>query len=185
MKSRYLFAAVTLVLTTLCAASAQQRVGYIDSQVLREKLPEFQDIQRQLEHMQLSFQQEARDRENKLQAKQESYTKQEMLMSEASKAAMQQQMEAEFLALRQYAEEKLGPEGELFRKNLELSSPIYKNVNDILKTIADEETYDLILDAAVGGVIVYANPKHDLTDKLIAKLLEQAATDSTQAEEAE
>ena len=73
----------------------------------------------------------------------------------------------------------------MFRKNLELSSPIYKNVNDILKTIADEEDYDLILDAAVGGVIVYANPKHDLTDKLIAKLLEQAAADSTQAEEAE
>ena len=33
-----------LILCTLSPAQAEQKLGYIDSQVLREKLPEFKDI---------------------------------------------------------------------------------------------------------------------------------------------
>ena len=170
--TRFILAALALSVATLSAASGQQRIGFIDSQALRQRLPAFQEIQSELERLQLSFQQEARDRENKLQAKQEAYTKQELLMSEASRTAKQQEMEAEFRELQQYAQDKLGPEGELFRQNLDRSSPIYKRVNEILKTMAEEEGYDFILDAAVGGVIVFADPKHDLTEQLIAKLME-------------
>ena len=97
---------------TIATASAQQRIGYIDSQVLRQQLPEFQDIQRQLEQLQQTFQQEAIDKESKLKAMQEAFTKQELLMSEARKAEMQQEMEAQFLQLQQFTQEKLGPEGE-------------------------------------------------------------------------
>ena len=172
MKSRCIIAVVALSMTaTIATASAQQRIGYIDSQVLRQQLPEFQDIQRQLEQLQQTFQQEAIDKESKLKAMQEAFTKQELLMSEARKAEMQQEMEAQFLQLQQFTQDKLGPEGELFRKHLELSSPVYKEINDVLKTIAEEESYDLILDAAVGGVIVFADPEYDLTDKLLARLL--------------
>ena len=183
MKSRFIFTTIALSMTTLPAADAQQRIGYIDSQVLREQLPEFQDIQRQLEGMQQRFQQEAIDRESKLKSMQEAFTKQELLMSEARKAEMQQEMETQFMQLQQYTQEKLGQDGELFRKNLELSSPIYTKINDALKNIADEETYDFILDAAVGGVIVFANPQHDLTDTLLARLLENSESTQTETEE--
>ncbi len=187
MKSRFILAALCSSIAVLSAASAQPRIGYIDSQVLTQQLPEFQDIQRQLESLRERFQQEAIDQESKLKAMQEAFTKQELLMSEARKAEMQQEMETKFMQLQQFTQEKLGPEGELARKHLELSSPIYKHVNDVLKTIAAEESYDLILDAAAGGVIVFADPQYDLTEKLVARLTEtkptdQAAETQTEAE---
>ena len=42
-----------LALTLLCAAAAgaAQNIGYIDSEVLREKIPEFKDMQRQLDRL--------------------------------------------------------------------------------------------------------------------------------------
>ena len=189
MKLRFILATIAVSMTTLAAASAQPRIGYIDSQVLTQQLPEFKGIQQQLENLRQSFQQEAIDRESKLRSMQEAFTKQELLMSEARKAQMQQEMEAQYMQLQQYTQEKLGPEGELARKHLELSSPIYKHVNDVLKLIAAEDSYDLILDAAVGGVIVFADPEYDLTDKLLARLLaekESAQTETeTEEEEAE
>ena len=77
---------VTVAVTglILCALSstvgAEQKLGYIDSQVLREKLPEFKDVQRKLERLEQQYTQEATDRQSKLLRMQEDFRKQELLM---------------------------------------------------------------------------------------------------------
>ena len=50
------------------------------------------------------------------------------------------------------------------RKNEELQQVI-ERANRIVKTVAEAEKYDLVLQEAV-----YANPKHDITDKVIRAL---------------
>ena len=170
---------VTVAMTglMLCALSstvnAEQKLGYIDSQVLREKLPEFKDVQRKLERLEQQYTQEATDRQSKLLKMQEDFRKQELLMSEARKAEMQEQFDDSVRQLQEFTQQKLGPNGELFRKNMELSSPIFDKINSALEVLAREEYYDFIFDVAAGGAIVYADPdKFNLTDKLIEKLEE-------------
>ena len=158
----------------LCAlsssADAAQKLGYIDSQVLREKLPEFKDVQRKLERLEQQYTQEATDRQSKLLRMQEDFRKQELLMSEARKVEMQEQFDDSVRQLQEFTQQKLGPNGELFRKNLELSSPIFDKINGALEVLAKEEGYDFIFD---GGAIVYADPaRFNLTEKLLEKLEE-------------
>ena len=43
------------ILATVSVSEAAQKIGYIDSETLSEKLPEFSDIQRQLERLQVFF----------------------------------------------------------------------------------------------------------------------------------
>ena len=50
------------------------------------------------------------------------------------------------------------------RKSEELQQLI-ERANKVVKTVAEAEKYDLILQEAV-----YANPKHDITDKVIRAL---------------
>ena len=50
------------------------------------------------------------------------------------------------------------------RKNEELQQLI-ERANKVVKSVAEAEKYDLILEAAV-----YVNPKHDITDKVIKAL---------------
>ena len=50
------------------------------------------------------------------------------------------------------------------RKNEELQSVI-ERANKVVKTLAEAEKYDLIVQEAV-----YANPKHDITDKVLKSL---------------
>ena len=50
------------------------------------------------------------------------------------------------------------------RKNEELQS-VLDRANRVVKQVAEQEKYDLILQEAV-----YINPKHDITDKVIKAL---------------
>ena len=159
------------ILATVSVSEAAQKIGYIDSETLREKLPEFRDIQRQLERLQQQYVQEAMDRQSKLLKLQEDFRKQELLMSDARKVEMQSQFDESMQQLQQFTQEKLGPDGELFRKNVELSSPIFEMVNAALEQIAKAEGFDFIFDVAVSGSIVYADPdRYNLTDDLLQKL---------------
>ena len=163
-----------LVLAAIVSAStanAAQKIGYIDSEALREKLPEFKNIQRQLERLRQQYEQQAMDRQSKLMKLQDDFRKQELLMSEARKAEMQAQFEENVQQLQQFSEEKLGPNGELMRKNIELSSPIFEMVNAALEVIAKEQGYDFIFDVAGGGAIVFADPdRYNLTEDLLDRL---------------
>ena len=165
-----------LALAVLCAsaAGAEQKIGYIDSGTLREEMPEFKDMQRQLDRLRQQFEQEAIDRESKLRKLQEDFRKQELLMSDARKAEMQAQFDQSTMELQQFTQAKFGPDGELFNKNIELGKPIFDMINDAIAVIAREEGFDFIFDTATSGAIVYADPeRYNLTDELLERLEKQ------------
>jgi outer membrane protein len=154
-------------------AQGQANIGYIDSEVLRERMSEFKQIQRELERLEQDYQQQAMDRQSKLVKLQEDFRKQELLMSEAKKAEMQAAFDSQVQELQQFTQEKMGPNGELFRKNIELSQPIFEQINAALEILADKDGYDFIFDVAGNGAIVYADPDHfNLTEKLLTALEE-------------
>ena len=161
-------------------SSAEIKIGYIDSEVLRERMDEFKDIQRQLDRLTQGYQQEAMDRESKLVKMREDFRKQELLMSEARKAELAAEFEQAVQDLQQFTQQKLGPDGEVFQKNIELSAPIFERVNEALKKLAEEEGFDFIFDVAGGGGIVYADPdRYNLTEKLLALLAEEREEESS------
>jgi outer membrane protein len=175
MKRIHLFAATALMGLAVLASPAQAEIklGYIDSEVLRERLPEFKQIQRELERLKQDYEQQAVDRQSKLVKLQDDFQKQELLMSEVRKAEMQASFEKQVQELQQFTQEKLGPNGELFRKNIELSQPIFEQINTALEAIAEKDGYDFIFDVAGNGAIVYADPdRFNLTEKLLTGLEE-------------
>jgi len=151
------------------------KLGYIDSEILKERLPEFKEAQRKLDQLRQDFEREAQDREAKLLKLQEDFRKQELLMSEARKMEMQTEFEEKVRLLKEFTEMKFGPEGELMKKNVELSSPIFEKINLALQEMAKQDGYDFIFDAAAPGTgLVFAQEKFDLTEKLLELLKEKS-----------
>ena len=156
------------------SASAQLKVGYIDSEVLKERLPEILDVQRTLDQLRQDYENQAKDREAKLLKLEEDFRRQELLLSEAKKAEVQAEFETKVQQLHQFTQEKFGPEGELMRKNIELSEPIFKKINDAIQVMAEEEAYDFIFDAAApSSSLVFAKEQYDLTEQLLELMQEQ------------
>tara|TARA_B100000902_G_scaffold249250_1_gene235858 strand:+ start:334 stop:876 length:543 start_codon:yes stop_codon:yes gene_type:complete len=153
---------------------AELKIGYIDSQALMEQLPEFREAQQSLMQLKQDYENQAQDRDVKLRKMQEDFKRQELLLSEARKAEMQAEFEEKVQQLQLFTQEKLGPEGELMRKNIELMEPIFNRINDAIKLLAEESGYDYVLDsAAQSASLVYANEKYDLTETLIEAMEEQ------------
>ena len=61
-------------------------------------------------------------------------------------------------------------EGELFKKRQSLMSPIQDEIYNAVKDICDQKGYQLVLDRASGGSIIYASPKIDISDEVLLKL---------------
>jgi outer membrane protein len=161
-------------------SSAELKIGYIDSEVLRERMEEFKDIQRQLDRLVQTYQQEVVDRKSQLRKMEEDFRKQELLMSEARKQELFAEFQQAKQELNEFTQQKLGPDGEVFQKNIELSAPVFERVNEALKKLAEEEGYDFIFDVAGGGGIVYADPeRYNLTENLLALLKEEREEESS------
>ena len=166
MRRALLFALVVACCAT--SASAQLKIGYIDSEVLKERLPEILTVQRTLEQLQQDYSREIMDRETKLKKIEDDFQRQELLMSEARKAEMRAEFEEKVQQLQQFTQEKFGPEGELTRKNIELMEPIFKKINDAIQVMAEEKGYDFIFDsAAPSSGLVFAKEEYDLTESLL------------------
>jgi outer membrane protein len=63
-----------------------------------------------------------------------------------------------------------GADGELYKKRESLIKPIQDEVYNAVKEISDEKGYQLILDRASGTNIIFASPKIDISDEVLAKL---------------
>ena len=162
------------LLLPVLPSRAEIKIGYIDSEVLRERMDEFKDIQRQLDRLRQTYEQEALERQSKLIKMGEDYRKQELLMSEARKAELLAELQQAEQDLQAFTQQKLGPDGEFFQKNIELSAPVFERVDAALKKLAKDEGYDFIFDVAGGGAIVYADPeRYNLTEQLLTLLEEE------------
>ena len=49
-------------------------------------------------------------------------------------------------------------------------SPINDEIYNAVKDICDQKGYQLVLDRASGGSIIYASPKIDISDEVLTKL---------------
>ena len=63
----------------------------------------------------------------------------------------------------------MGPEGEIYRKQAELVGPVLEKIKSVIEKVGKENEYDYIFDT-VAGNILYAEPVHDLTDKVLYEL---------------
>ena len=79
--------------------------------------------------------------------------------------------EQEIAALEQQVQDfqarKVGPEGELYRSQLQLETEIIQKVQRAVNKVAIDKGYDYILDSAA---LLYGKPTHNLTDDVLYEL---------------
>jgi outer membrane protein len=148
---------------------AQSKIRYLNSQEILDQLPEAQEIQKKLDDIRVGYENEYNDLIDRFEKLTKEIESQSLLLSPEKKA----EKEREKLNLQQQIEnfqrEKLGPQGEFYRKNTELTRPLYDKIDAVIQKISDEEGYDMVFDV-VGGVMVFAKDEYDITQKVLDEL---------------
>ncbi len=170
-KSMYLTLAVAViaVLFGWTNSYAQMKIAYINSQRILAEYPEAQEIQKKLDEIRAGYENEYNDMLKKYDQLVKEIDNQSLLLSPEKKA--EKEKEAQDLAMQvdKYRYEKLGPQGEFYKKNMELTQPLYDKIDQIIQKIGSDEGYDYILDV-VQGVVLYAKPEYEITSKVLDEL---------------
>lgn len=142
--------------------SAEIKIGFVNSQRVLNDAPQATRAKKKIEKEFEKRDQDLQKLAKQLQTLQESLEKNSLTMQESEKRSKEREfgeLNRDFQRKQREFKEDLN-----LRQNEEMAA-IYERVNKAIKGIAEAEKYDLILQEAV-----YANPRLDLTDKIIKAL---------------
>jgi len=162
--------ALVVLCVLLSTAVAQTKIAYINSQTIMEQLPEAQDAQKQLDALTLEWQNELNRMAADIQRKVDEYDKRKLIMTDKRRAEVEKELQELDKKLVEYRNQKFGANGELFTKQNELMKPIQEKIFKAVKDVADAEGYDYVVDRSSSTLLLYANSKHDLTQKVLEKI---------------
>ena len=147
-----------------------QKVGYVDTQALLERMPEYKAAEQEIERLTQQWQKEIDDLYARVEQLFQQYREQEPLMSPEMKRRKQDEIEAEERKARELQRKRFGPNGDLFKQREEKMKPILDRLNQAIQAVAQEKKFSIVLDRSAGANILYAEPAYDLTDGVAAKL---------------
>jgi Skp family chaperone for outer membrane proteins len=156
-----------LLIGMTASVSAQLKIGYILSERIRAEYEEFKEAESQLQLEYRKVQFEFDQRVKKLDSLKQDYEV-KRLMSLDKGESIRQEIEQTEKQIQTYQAEKVGPQGELMRKQAQMEYDILGKVKKAVDKVAIDGGYDFIIDASVG--LLYYKPKYDLTDDVLHEL---------------
>lgn len=150
-------------LAMFSVAQAQEfRIGFVNTDRIFKEASSAKAAQVKLEQEFAKREKELQELGVNLKSSADRLEREAPTLSEGQRATRQKQlvdMDRDFQRKRREFQEDLNS-----RKNEELQQ-VLERANKVVKTVAEAEKYDLVLQEAV-----YVNPKHDITDKVIRAL---------------
>jgi len=151
-------------------AVAQMKLGHVSTEAIMKQLPDAQDAQKQLDALTASWQEELNKMQDDWKKKYDEYDKKKLIMTDQRRADAERELRELDQKMADFRNQKFGQNGELFAKQNELMKPVQDRVFKAIEDVAVEEGFDYVFDKSGEILLMYANPKYDLTDKVLEKL---------------
>jgi outer membrane protein len=161
---------VLLSLLTLSSTAFGQRFGYMDSQEILKAMPEYQDVEKQIETLTQVWLSEIEALQQTLDSMQGEYKAGEILMPPDLKAEKRKEIVEQQNKVREYQNNAFGYNGLLFLKRQELMKPIQDKVAEAAKAVARKKNLNFIFDKAADIVMIYSDPRHNYTDYILEEM---------------
>ncbi|WP_192348002.1 OmpH family outer membrane protein [Algoriphagus sp. Y33] len=148
-----------------------QKIGYIDSEYILNKHPDYKIIQQELENISAEWKKEAQNLDKKIKDLTVQLKAEEVLLTEEM---YQQRLEA--IKLKQKESQEFnsrifGIEGQYFQKQAELMQPLQSKIYDAIEIVTRRNNLGMLFDkAAEPSAIIYTDPRHDYSEFVLEEL---------------
>jgi outer membrane protein len=162
--------ALTLMVLTATSFAFAQRVGYVNSETILSKIPEYRAAQDEIERISEKWQRELEDQYKAIEQMYSEYQAGEVLMPEDMKREKQEAIFQAERDAKEYREQKFGYNGELFQLQESKITPIQDRVFRAVETVSKRKKYDFVFDKAGEVTWLYTNAMYDLSDLVLEEL---------------
>lgn len=161
--------AIFLLLTAVNVSYAQ-KFGYVDTEFILNKMPEFQEAQQQIDKLSKEWQEEIQQKYKEIEAMYNELQAEEVLLTKEMKEERLADIRQKENEVKEYHKQVFGFEGLLFLKKKELIKPVQDKVFEAVEKVAKEERMQIVFDKAGDIVMIYTDPRHDYTDYVLEEL---------------
>jgi outer membrane protein len=157
------------LLTSAASAQTASKIGYADVDYIFSQMPEFKQIDAELQSLQNMLKKNLETKGAEFQRKVAEYQQNANTMLDAVRQNTErelQQLQANLEKLQQDAQ------AEVQKKQNTMMEPVYAKVGKAIEDVAKESGFTFILNQQIGGldVILYGDPSADVSDLVLKKM---------------
>ena len=164
-----IFFALIVVAARAFGASAQ-KFALVDMDYVLRNVPAYEMANEQLNQVSQRWEKEVVELSKEAESLYKNYESEMVFLTDEQKKKREEEIVAKEKEVTDLKYKYFGPEGELYKKRQSLMKPIQEEVYNAVKKVAEEKGYQVIFDRASSQSIVFASPRIDVSNEVLAKL---------------
>jgi outer membrane protein len=165
------FGMTFLVFLFFASASFAQKFGYVDTEFITSKMPDYAKVQQQIDQNTKTWLTEVDKKKTELEKLEKEYKLEELLLTEDLKQQRLAAIQVKNKEAKAFENQVFGAEGELFKLKQAAFKSILDQISKAIEKVVRAKRLDFIFDKANDGlVLLYTNPVHDYSDYVLEEL---------------
>jgi len=147
-----------------------QRFGYIDTDFILNKMPEYKKAQDEINQLSALWEKEIQGMAKDVEGMYASLQAEQVLLTDEMRKERTDAIRKKEVDLKEYQKKVFGFGGLFFLKKQELIKPIQDKVWDAVDKIAKKNNLAIVFDKSGELVMIYTDPRYDYTDFVLDEL---------------
>lgn len=148
-----------------------QKIGYIDTEYITSRMPEYTNAQAEIEKLTTKWIKEISDKNDEVTKLEKSYRAEEILLTEEMKQQRLRTISDKEKEAKDLQNKVFGYNGDLLKKKQDIMKPVLDEVARAVDKISRAKRLDFLFDKSSDGIaMLYTNPIHDYTDYILEEL---------------
>lgn len=167
-----IFLGIIFVSLLLCKHqdAIAQKFGYVDTDFILNKMPEYTDAQQQIDKLSTEWESEIAGKYSELQSLEAQLQAEEILLTEELRKEKRDQLDKKWKELKEYQTKIFGHEGLFFLKKKEIIKPVQDKIFEAVEKVSKKHRLQIVFDKSGGLTLLYTDPVHDYTDYVLESL---------------
>jgi outer membrane protein len=150
---------------------AAQKFGYIDSEYILNKHPDYKVVQDELLKLSTDWKKEAQSLDQEIKELYTQLKAEEVLLTEEMYQQRLAEIKAKEKASQEFNSRIFGIEGQYYQKQAELLQPLQSKIYDAIERVSRKNNLAVLFDKAAGpSAIIYTDPRHDYSEFVLEEL---------------
>jgi outer membrane protein len=160
-----------LMLVFLSQSTFAQKIGYIDTEFITSKMPDYDKVQKKLDAMTQQWITEVTTKNEEVVKLEKEFKLEEVLLTEDLRQQRLLQIKVKDQEAKSFQNKVFGMDGDLFKAKQAAMKPILDEISKAVEKVVRQKRLDFLFDKGSDGLaMIYTNPVHDYSDYVLEEL---------------